>query len=55
MNSNIGSSGLYDINAYNLIATDAAVSSSLTVNGSTLATIKKFNNLSTASTLSINT
>jgi hypothetical protein len=38
MNYNINSYGLYDVNAYNLIATYATVLSSLTFNGSTLAT-----------------
>ena len=36
MNYNINSSGLYDINAYNLIATHATVLSSLNVNGNIL-------------------
>ncbi len=33
MNCNINSSGLYDVNAYNLIATNATVLSSLNVSG----------------------
>ena len=53
MNSNINSSGLYDVNAYNLIATNATVLSSLTVNGSTLATETNVNNLSTYTKLNI--
>ena len=44
MNYNINSSGLYDVNAYNLIATNATVLSSLTVDGSTLATDTNVNN-----------
>ena len=47
MNSNINSSGLYDVNSYNLITTNATILSSLTVNGSTLATNTNVNNLST--------
>ena len=35
MNYNINSSVLYDVNAYNLIATNATVLSSLTVNDPT--------------------
>jgi hypothetical protein len=54
MNYNINSSGLYDLNSYNLIANNATILSSLTVNGSTLATNTNLNNLSTSSTLSIN-
>ncbi len=46
MNYNINSSGLYDVSAYNLIAINATVLSSLTVNGSTLATDNNVNNLS---------
>ena len=53
MNYNINSSGLYDVNAYNLIATNATVLSSLTVNGSTLATQTNLNNVSTYSKLNI--
>ena len=53
MNYNINSSGLYDVNAYNLIATNATVLSSLTVNGSTLATDNNLNNLSTYTKLNI--
>ncbi len=41
MNNNTNSSGLYTVNAYNLIATNATFLSSLTVNGSTLETEKK--------------
>ncbi len=33
MTSNINSSGLYDVNAYNIIATNATVLSSLIVSG----------------------
>ena len=47
MNYNINSSGLYDLNSYNLIANNATILSSLTVNGSTLATNTNLNNLST--------
>ena len=36
MNYNINSSGLYDVNAYNLIATNATVLSTLNVNGNIL-------------------
>jgi hypothetical protein len=53
MNYNINSSGLYDVNAYNLIATNATVLSSLTVNGSTLATDNNLNNLSPYTKLNI--
>ena len=42
----MNSSGLYDINTNNLIATNATFISSLTVNGSNLATETHLNNLS---------
>ena len=54
MNSNINSSGLYDVNSYNLIATNATILSTLTVNGAILATEINVNNLSSTSKLSIN-
>ncbi len=38
MNCNINSSGLYDINAYNLTATNATFSSSLNENGGSVYT-----------------
>ena len=53
MNKNINSSGIYDVNAYNLIANKVTILSSLTVNGSTLATDTNVNNLSTYSALNL--
>ena len=45
MNCNINSSGLYDVNAYNLIATNATVLSSLTVNGDIIGSGTALTNL----------
>ncbi len=51
MNNIINSSGIYDVNSYNLIATNATFLSSLNVIGSTLAKETNLNNLSTYSKL----
>ena len=53
MNYNINSSGLYDVTSYNFIAYNATISSSLIVNGSSLATETNLNNLSTYTKLNI--
>ena len=45
MNFNINSSGLYDVNAYNLIATNATVLSTLNVAGNIIGSGTALTNL----------
>ena len=56
MNYNINSSGIYDINSYNLISNNATILSSLNVGGAIIGpnTISSISNLNITSTTIIN-
>ena len=56
MNYNINSSGIYDVNAYNLTSNNATILSSLNVGGAIIGpnTISSISNLNTTSTSIIN-